>query len=195
MNAYHTETIEHAGLTFKVAHVYDEDMREPWREHDGHGIVIEGSRSSYTGRAEKRAGQVDISTGERFATVWLYDVPASIALAKRDGWGIDPERRAAWEARIGRTLTRGEVAAAAVKADMERMRGWLHDSWHWCGVVVTLLDVDGNETAESQSLWGIESDAGDYLEEVAADLAVEIAHRVGDAPELVTRQRIRAEVA
>jgi hypothetical protein len=33
------DTIEINGLTFRVTVERDEDMGEPWKEHDGHGVV------------------------------------------------------------------------------------------------------------------------------------------------------------
>ena len=52
------------------------------------------------------------------------------------------------------------------------------------GVIVTLLDVDGDETHEWESLWGIQSDDTDYIAEVAQDLAERLADRIGDADTL-----------
>lgn len=60
----------------------------------------------------------------------------------------------------------------------ERHRAWLKDEWYYVGVVVTLLDIEGNETDAAQSLWAIESDSGAYLQEVAGELADECAHDV-----------------
>ena len=65
-------------------------------------------------------------------------------------------------------------AARAARADFERLRDWCLDRWHWCGVVVVMLDDEGDEL-DRASLWGIESDAGQYLDEVAAELADELA--------------------
>jgi len=171
----HTETIEHAGLSFMVATRQDLGMRAPWKEHDGHGPVREAS--SYYGKPHKRAGETIIHVDR--GRYWLYDVAEATRIAKRDGWGIDPERKAAWEARIGRPLTAGEIAKAAVESDMDRLRGWLKDRWTWVYVKVTLLDTDGDTTWEYDCFGGIESDAGEYLDEVAADLAASIADRVG----------------
>jgi hypothetical protein len=64
-------------------------------------------------------------------------------------------------------------AAAAAMADFERLRGWCNDEWHWCGVVVT-LNTGGTE--HEASLWGIESDADDYIEEVISDLMHQCLH-------------------
>lgn len=67
-------------------------------------------------------------------------------------------------------------AAAAAMADFERLKAWCDDEWTYVGVVVTLCDDDGQPMREHHaSLWGIESDATDYIEnEVGPELADEI---------------------
>jgi hypothetical protein len=173
----HTETIEHAGLTFMVAIEHDYNMGRPWEEHDGHGPV-RTSRTDGWGRwNSKRAGEVVLSS-DRF-TCWLYDVAEALRIAKRDGWGLSPKNRAKLADKLKREPTAKEVRAEAVRLDMEHLRGWLEGRWHWCIVVVTLLDTDRDETWEYDTIGGIESDAGEYLDEVAADLAAGIADRVG----------------
>jgi hypothetical protein len=44
----------------------------------------------------------------------------------------------------------------------------------WIGVVVIMRD-DGGQDVDSNSLWGIEEDCGDYWREVAAELINELA--------------------
>lgn len=53
--------------------------------------------------------------------------------------------------------------------DYERIVGLERGDWYFMGVIVT-AHVDGEEVAY-ESLWGIESDAGDYIEEVIKDCA------------------------
>lgn len=167
------------GLTFRATVEHDDSMRPPWEEHDGHGPVREIRENRCTGEPDKRPGE-RVLVFDRGAG-YAYDWQEAVAIARRDGWGIAPERRAEWEARIGRKLTAGQIAEAAVRDDFERMRGWLSDDWCWIGIVVTLLDADGDPVRGwSDSLWGIESDCGkEYGEQVAAELAREIASRVG----------------
>ena len=182
----HTETIEHAGLTFSVRIEHDPHMRAPWEEHDGHGPVREAS--SYYVRPHKRAGETIIQWSRRGVSrvqYWLYDVAEATRIAKRDGWGLSPESRAKLAAKLKREPAAAEVRAEAVRLDMERLRDWLENRWHWCTVVVTLLDTDGDTTWEYDCLGGIESDAGEYLDKVAADLAAGIASRVGPGTHLL----------
>lgn len=185
------DTFEHRGRTFKARIERDECMGEPWKEHDGHGVVSESRPSRDT-----TTGQVSKSSSERLMYEdhgWglFYDVRASIALAKRDGWGCPHTevfevggRQIVW----GGHTSPGKVAACAVDADYEQLRRWCADDWEWSTVTVTLLNDDDEETesTETESLSGIESDAGAYLDTVARELASEIMSRVEvDAPDVV----------
>ncbi len=177
------------GLTFRVEIEPDHDMRAPWEEHDGHGPVRE--ISGY-GRPEKKPGEVIIyqDRGHGYA----YDVQEAARIARRDGWGLAPEAVATLRYRLGREPTRGEVIAEAVRIDRDRMRAWCNSEWSWCGVVVTLLDLDGRDTGMTESLWGIESDSREYLDEVAEELACQIVDAIGRRKYVetgATRQRVR----
>jgi hypothetical protein len=85
------------------------------------------------------------------------------------------------------TMSPRAYAALAAMQDYERLRDWCNDRWSYVGVVVT-VQRDG-ETVARESLWGIESDAGDYLLTVANELLAEIlpglsSHRVMIAADL-----------
>jgi hypothetical protein len=150
------QIFEHRGYRFRVSFAPDPDLGEPWREHDGHGIV-----SEWTTR-DKRPGERVLATDRHHRR--FYDVEATTAIARRDHWGCgDPAHTHA---------TTGERVACAVDRDFEYCRDWCTDRWYWCSVGVTLLDYAGPEHAESLS--GIESDADDYLTTVAYELADEI---------------------
>lgn len=158
MSFYDGQTFDRQGRTFRVHFPFDADHGAPWDESDGHGVV-----SEWTTR-EKRPGErvlVEDHGRRRY-----YDVEATLTIATRDGWGTTPERRPDETARAYR--------ARAVEADFQFLRGWCRDEWHYCGVVVTLVD----DPRESESLWGIEDNAGDYLDSVAYELADEIIDRV-----------------
>ena len=71
------------------------------------------------------------------------------------------------------TMTARQYAAAAALADFDRLRRWCDNQWHYVGVIVESLDAD-EDVIDSASIWGIESDADDYLDEVAQDLAAEL---------------------
>lgn len=74
------------------------------------------------------------------------------------------------------TMTPGEYAARAARRDFERLRDWCNDSWCYVGVsVAPLCKCCGEpDEAKAESLWGIESDAGEYLRETARELAEQV---------------------
>jgi hypothetical protein len=102
---------------------------------------------------------------------WFYDMPASIARALADGWGLAPEELAALGAILEREPTPQDIAERAVLMDFERLRAWVCDGWHWVGVSVVEVDADGNVPDDdyTNAVWGIESD-GDYWKEAAREL-------------------------
>lgn len=167
MTCYETRDIEENGKIYRVEFHTDEDTGAPWEEHDGHGTV-----SGWENR-DKKPGEVVISEcrgGKRF-----YDVTETTRIAKRDGWGLCNDARAELAKILGRAPTAGEIRAEAVRLDLERMRAWCNDGWHWCGIVVFPLTDDGDELrSKAQSLWGIESDAGSYFGEVISELISQI---------------------
>lgn len=166
------DTIELDGRTFKVEVIPDDSMGAPWDEHDGHGVV-----SDWT-RREKRPGE-RVLCSDRDSHRY-YDIAETMKLARKDGWGLEEEALAKLADRLGRKPTKREITAAAVEQDFDRLRRWCEGDWYWVGVAVTLLDDEGEETDERDSLWGIESDCEDYLEEVASELAEEILSRVNE---------------
>lgn len=87
--------------------------------------------------------------------------------ARREGWNTKPY-----------TFPTKGAQAAAVRADFEYLRRWCEGHWHYCGIRVTLLDDDGEETKVSHELWGIESDCDDYHQTVIAELADECRREV-----------------
>ena len=158
---YDGDTFERFGYTFTFRTEPDSNMGEPWKEHDGHGIV-----SAWTTRG-KRPGEVVIASDR--SSRRYYDVQASTTIARRDGWGCGDVTHT--------HATKREQAACAVSRDCERLRQWCDDYWSWIGVIVEYRDDDG-AVLDHASLWGIESDAGDYLRVVAEELADEIVGRL-----------------
>jgi hypothetical protein len=139
-DAYKTETLTQHGKTYRVQWFYDCDMGAPWEEHDGHGIV-----SDWT-RRDKHPGELVLN--EDRGSRRFYDFAATVKKARAEGWNTAPYD---WK-------TKGEQAAAAAMADFENLRRWCANQWHWCGIVVSLLDDEGEETGIDAALWGIEDD-------------------------------------
>ncbi len=164
MNTYGTDTFEHNGREFQVEFLPDDDSTPPQDRADGHGTVSEwttrGKAPCERVIAEDSAGYCGSTRSRRF-----YDVQEAMKIARRDGWDAEP---------YGGTA--GQKAARAVAADFDFIRGWYADEWHYVGVVVTAkCPACGGFCGPSESLWGIESIADEYLVETALELADEIA--------------------
>lgn len=155
---YDSEIFEHDGNTFKVTFPYDEYHGAPWDEDDGHGPV-----SNWTTRAKLPGEMVLNRDGGSFR---YYDFAEACRIARREGWGYGGQTPGE---------SKRQVAEAAAMEDFNRLRRWCNDQWNYIGVVVELADDDGNPViGHGASLWGIESDADDYLEQVAHELADEV---------------------
>lgn len=151
----HGDTFTHEGLTFSFEMKHDWDHGAPWIEEAGHGEV-----SDWT-RRDKLPGEM-ILCEDRGARRF-YDFAGAVKTAKRDGWNAKPYDIPG--------ETKGQRAHKAAMADFKRLQDWLYDRWHYVGVIVTCEDLPGRP---SESLWGIESDADEYLDEVARELASEL---------------------
>ena len=173
-NAYDNFTFAHNGREFIAGIYVDDDVTPPWDREDCHGPV-----SEWRSKGEKRPGEVPLNSDRYSAR--FYDGAEATRIAKRDKWGIGDDERAALAAKLGREPTRGEVTAAAVRRDFEYLHGWCNDEWHYCGVAVRALNADGAPIGEEfeHARWGIESNADDYLREVARNLADQIPSRIG----------------
>lgn len=160
------------GHLFNVDIVRDEDIRFPWKTNDGHGPV-----SEWTTRRKGPGERVLLSEDGRQL---LYDWNGALEKAVTDCWGISDDEKAQLTHVLGRAPKKREVYARAVELDYQRLLAWCKDEWWYVGVAVTLLkrDDDAPEgffpTKYQASLWGIESDAGSYLDEVAQQLADEV---------------------
>ncbi len=156
------DTIEHAGRTFAVRLEHDDVRGPPWNREDGHGPVSDWkrARSHRHGTFVKSPGEMILH--EDCGSFRTYDFQEACRIARRDGWG-DVERLPGWNAATFRKMFPGDTPARhrspRAYADFDRLRRWCNGDWHYVGVVVTLLDEEGDETDEVESLWGIESDA------------------------------------
>lgn len=151
------DTITLNGREYRVEIEPDHDAGAPWEECDTYGPV------TYWTRSAKAPGQ-RVLTQDRGAYRY-YDFAEACRIAQRDGWSTaDIEARKAG----GEAVTRRQQAAEAAMRDFERLREWCNGEWYYCGVIVE--GPDGEYT----SLWGVESDADEHLQEVAQELAEEL---------------------
>lgn len=151
-------------FTFAVEFINDQDAGAPWENAEGHGNV----RTAYL--HEKRAGEMVLGpTGTR--DVWyLYNFAEACRIALRDDWDAAPYNDG--------SETKRQQAAKAARADFEHLREWCNYLWSYVGVVVTMLDDEGEETEVSDSLWCVET-RGDYHHERARLMADELASGYG----------------
>ena len=124
-----------------IARVYDDsDMGAPWESEDGHGPVSEWKHSD-----QKRPGERPLGNRDR-GFQRFYDWQEATAIAKRDGWGLNPEALAKLTERkkalgLNNPPTPGEIAQEAVRLDYDRLDGWARDLWHWVGISVSPMQA------------------------------------------------------
>lgn len=157
------DTIELNGRRYGVKFEYDYDADAPWDGCDGHGAVRQSNRAHAEGRSDKRPGERPLNHAGRNEYQFYYNWQGACELARTDGWNAEP-----YDA-PGRILR-------AVQADFDYLRGYVNQDWQYVGVIVTLLDENGEETGESDALWSVET-YEDYHHTVAAELAAEIDAR------------------
>ena len=149
-------------LTFSVRFEDDNDSGAPWANEDGHGPV------SGWERRNKRANEMVLNQDR--GSYRFYDYAEACKIALRDGWDSYPLNDGSQSKR--------QQAAKAALADFENLRAWCANEWRYVGVIVTLLDDNGEETNVSESLWGVE-DKDDYHHIAAKELADNLAHEYG----------------
>lgn len=171
------KSFKYRGYQVTIEVHQDEDMREPWKEHDGHGVV-----SGWETR-DKRPGERVLNTDRNSRR--FYDVAATLVIAKRDGWGLSDKDKAALAAKLGHKPTTREIIAEAVNQDFEHLRGWCNDEWCWLGYT-TKLEHDGIET-DGDSCWGY------YGEDYMLEEATSNAHSTIDRMILTAEQTQLAE--
>ena len=150
-------TVERDGFTLTATLHADPDHDAPWDNEDGHGPV-----SGWRRGRDKQPGERVLSSDR--GSYRFYDFAEAVKLARRDGWGTPGDEG----------LTPGAKAARAAEADFERLRAWCADDWYYVGVSVTVEREGVQLVSDYQcALWGVETDAPDYLGEVAEELAPE----------------------
>lgn len=158
-----------AGYVAVFALHCDVDMREPWKEHDGHGDV-----SEWRPLDSKQPGELVLCVDRRQAL--FYDFAGAVRKARSEGWGAKGDEG----------MAPGAKAAHAARADFERMRGWCRGEWRWIGASVS-IERDGAEV-QAESLWGFESD-GDYWQDVCAELLAQCLYAEKKARAQALRDR------
>ena len=158
MSAYHEYRIECSGFTFSVEYHYDEYSGAPWDEADGHGPV-----SDWEWRG-KKPGELILCENRGYKR--FYDYAEACRIALRDGWGAPGEIEGE---------TERQKAARAAMSDFEFLRGWCNGDWHWVDIVVKMLDAEGEETGDEESVLGFDSSSDEYLRSEAERMAEDLA--------------------
>ncbi len=144
---YNGDTFEIDGISFRVSFPIDDCGIAYWQESDCHGPV------TLWENRDKRPGELILASDK--GSKCFYDFAEACRIA-RNVWGLNDRKE----------------AAEAARKDFEYLRRWFADQWCYVGVNVTMLDDNGDALPyESQTIWGIESDCHEYLEETARDLA------------------------
>jgi len=151
------------GFTVTATIYRDDDSTPPWEREDGHGPVSDWTtRDPLPGEkvlAESRHGRV------------FYDMAAAERQAEREQWGV----------RCSEHMTPSQRAAVAARVDYHHLKDWCDDVWSYVGLALTVTRdgvtlVDGFDV----SLWGVESNGGPYLTEVANDLLPQALEKARD---------------
>lgn len=177
----------HRGITFTARTTRDQDHGAPWEESDNHGIVTDWISQSeqydFPDLYQDRTKFYPLGDPERDGSRRFYDMQASIRKALKDHWGLSPaalqDLQNEWEA--GTVLTPEVQTHRAVVLDRDFLNSWCNDEWEYIGVIVMLPG-----TNLQGSLWGIESNAGAYLADVAHNLAEELINDRASVAQLET---------
>lgn len=144
------------GFTVTARIYADDDGSAPWERGDGHGPV-----SAWV-RRDKAPGERLLN--EDHGLKRFYDFAAAVALALKDGWGVEGGRL--------KGETKRAYAVRAAEHDFEVLKAWCNDDWRYVGVAVTVSRDDVDLTGEYEhALWGVECNYpgsdNSYLTDVA----------------------------
>lgn len=149
-------------LVFSVEFEDDNDHGTPWENECGHGPV-----SDWTTR-DKAPGELVLAADRSHKR--YYDFAEACRIALRDEWDAAPYNDG--------SETPRQQAAKAARADYDNLRAWCNDDWRYVGVIVTLLDDEGEPTEVSDQLFGVDT-CDDNHERQAREIADELAHGMG----------------
>lgn len=168
----------HDGREFVATIEADDFGDAPWENYDG---CVEVTRAAHdygnNWGCSKKPGEFVFHRGDRGEYSYMVDIPQALARARAEHWGISDETRAEFVSLNSRQPTPREVAALAVAANIEVLRGWCADEWQYVVIGVDLIGPDGEPVGEPEYLSGVES-FGDYAKNgVCPELAGNILHR------------------
>lgn len=175
MKLYDGDTFELDGFNFRVKFEHDSDMRYPWDECDGHGVVRRSNSRHAEGYSDKKPSERPLNQAGRNEYQFYYDWAASLKKAKHEKWDAAP-------------YGKPDGYLRAVEQDFEYLRAYIAGDWEYVGVIVEMLDDDG-ETIREKSIWGVET-WRDYHCEMAQDIARELVGEQLDEDQANDREAI-----
>lgn len=159
------EIVEFHGARVLICYHYDYDSGPPWDREDGHGPVRRSDYRHGPYGSDKGPGERPLNDPDRNCYQYYYDWQGAMEIAKREGWNAEP-------------YDAPDKVRRAVQADFDYLRGWLHDDWHYAGVVCTIVDNEGDPVKVDgerfeESVWGFET-LKDYHLTAGRELADEL---------------------
>jgi hypothetical protein len=157
----------HPGWVLEMRMYHDDDADPPWERQCLLGEVREVRASRYTCHTHatgKQPGEKVLDWTGRWGRA--YDWRGAVAQGRKAGYS-------------------GPDAVKQADREFDYLRRWLADQWHYCGVAVRIISCPpqykaclDDQDEYAHALWGIESDATDYLKETARELGDEAVKAV-----------------
>lgn len=135
-------TITIDGFDISLSVSPDTISREPWRECDGHGVIVE---MVHQNQVPANAVILQNAISEN-GLVTYYDIDKTREIAKRDEWGVPNSSGMSPE----------QITEQAIQNDLKRIRGWFNDEWSY--VMLTVIVSFDDDVYDTESYCGIESD-------------------------------------
>lgn len=164
---YDGSTVTVNGVNFTVSIEPDYDMRLPWEEMDGLGVIRQSSKIHSCGYSDKRPGERPMNSPDRKCYQFYYDVQATIKKAIAEGWGLSDEHKQMLSARLGRQPTKREIICEAVERDFNFCSGFINNDWQYYSVSIY---PEGEENEYDYCLGGVDDYVDSYPGEVALEL-------------------------
>lgn len=159
-------------IGFRFSQEPDSDLRAPWVEYDGYGII-----SEWEARNKLPNERILAQDGRFFL---FYDVTETMKKAKKEGWSLPEIER--------KNLTPKQIIAKAVERDFRYCQRWAAGEIWWTVLKLSVF-VDDEELEDiTQYLGGVESNVSeDCLAEYAGDLVAQASAALRAAIESKTK--------
>ena len=164
---YDGDTVTVNGVDFKVDITPDFDMRYPWKEYDGCGVIRKTSSRHVDGYSDKTPGERPMNSASRNEYQFYYDVQATVKKAIVEGWGLSDEHVDQLTIKLKRQPTKREIILEAVERDFNFCSGYINNEWQY--LTVSIYPADG-ENEYNYCLGGVVGYVDTYPGDVAHEL-------------------------